>query len=78
MAESYLKDQKMQLPCAAYLSGEYGMHDIYAGVPVIIGSKGVEKVIEIKLTTVEKKNFEKSVQSVKDLYTAAKNIDPDL
>ena len=78
MAESYLKDQKLQLPCAAYLSGEYGMHDIYAGVPVIIGSKGVEKVIEIKLTTVEKKNFEKSVQSVKDLYTAAKNIDPDL
>ena len=78
MAESYLKDQKMQLPCAAYLNGEYGIHDIYAGVPVIIGSKGVEKVVEIKLNTEEEKNFKKSVQSVKDLYTAAKNIDPEL
>ena len=78
MAESYLKDQKMQLPCAAYLNGEYGIHDIYAGVPVIIGSKGVEKVVEIKLNTDEEKNFKKSVQSVKDLYTAAKNIDPEL
>ncbi|MAJ86399.1 MAG: malate dehydrogenase [Candidatus Pelagibacter sp.] len=78
MAESYLKDLKMQLPCAAYLNGEYGINDIYAGVPVIIGSKGVEKVVEIKLSTEEEKNFKNSVQSVKDLYTAAKNIDPEL
>ena len=60
------------------MNGEYGIHDIYAGVPVIIGSKGVEKVVEIKLNTEEEKNFKKSVQSVKDLYTAAKNIDPEL
>ena len=78
MAESYLKDLKMQLPCAAYLNGEYGINDIYAGVPVIIGSKGVEKVVEIKLSTEEEKNFKNSIQSVKDLYTAAKNIDPEL
>ncbi len=78
MAESYLKDQKMQLPCAAYLNGEYGIKDVYAGVPVIIGSKGVEKVIEIQLSKEEEENFKKSVQSVKDLYTAAKNIDSEL
>ena len=55
MAESYLKDLKKQLPCAAYLDGEYGFKNIYAGVPVIIGSKGVEKVVEIELTDQEKK-----------------------
>ena len=68
----------MQLPCAAYLNGEYGIKDVYAGVPVIIGSKGVEKVIEIQLSKEEEENFKKSVQSVKDLYTAAKNIDSEL
>ena len=57
MAECYLKDLKKQLPCAAYLSGEYGVKDIYAGVPVIIGSNGVEKVIELKLSAEEKSNF---------------------
>ena len=55
MAESYLKDLKKQLPCAVYLNGEYGVKDIYAGVPVIIGSDGVEKIVEIKLTDQEKK-----------------------
>ncbi len=78
MAESYLKNQKKQLPCAVYLSGEYGAKDIYAGVPVIIGSEGVEKIIELDLSTVEKENFEKSINAVKDLFDAAKKIDKDL
>ena len=78
MAESYLKDQKKQLPCAVYLNGEYGTKDIYAGVPVIIGSEGVEKIIEIPLSSDEKKNFEKSIDSVKELFNAAKKIDNDL
>ena len=78
MAESYLKDIKMQLPCAAYLNGEYGIKEVYAGVPVIIGNKGVEKIIEINLSKEEEDNFKKSVQSVKDLYSAAKNIDSEL
>ena len=78
MAESYLKDLKKQLPCAAFLSGEYGTKDIYAGVPVIIGAKGVEKIIELNLSNEERLNFDKSVKSVKDLYNAAKKIDSDL
>ena len=78
MAESYLNDLKKQLPCAAYLNGEYGAKDIYAGVPVIIGSKGVEKVIELDLTDEEKINFDKSIKSVKDLFSAAKKIDKNL
>ena len=76
MAECYLKDLKKQLPCAVYLNGEYGTKDIYAGVPVIIGSGGVEKIIELKLSTEEKENFEKSIEAVKDLFSAAKKIDP--
>ncbi|MDA8538768.1 malate dehydrogenase [Candidatus Pelagibacter bacterium] len=75
MAESYLKDLKKQLPCAVYLNGEYGAKDIYAGVPVIIGSNGVEKVIELDLSADEKDNFEKSIKAVKDLFDAAKKID---
>ena len=78
MAESYLKDLKKQLPCAAYLSGEYGLKNIYAGVPVIIGANGVEKIIELKLNNEENKNFKKSVETVKDLYSVAINIDPAL
>ncbi len=78
MAESYLKDLKKQLPCAVYLNGEYGTKDIYAGVPVIIGSGGVEKVIELNLSNEEKLNFEKSIASVKDLFEAARKIDPSL
>ena len=78
MAECYLKDFKKQLPCAVYLNGEYGAKDIYAGVPVIIGSTGVEKIIELKLSDEEKKNFDNSVASVKDLFEAAKKIDPSL
>ncbi len=78
MAESFLKDLKKQLPCAAYLNGEYETKDLYAGVPVIIGSKGVEKVIELELTNDEKINFKKSIESVKELLNAAKKIDKDL
>ena len=78
MAEAYLKDQKKKLPCACYLNGEYGVKDIYAGVPVIIGKNGVEKVIEIILSDEEKNNFIKSVNSVRELYNAAKKIDPSL
>ena len=78
MAESYIKDQKKQLPCAAYLDGEYGTQGLYAGVPVIIGSRGVEKVVQIELSDEEKVNFKKSIESVKDLLEAAKKIDKDL
>jgi malate dehydrogenase len=78
MAESYLKNLKKQLPCAAYLNGEYGTKDIYAGVPVIIGSDGVEKIVELNLSTEEKENFEKSIESVKDLFSAAQKIDNSL
>tara|TARA_B100000963_G_scaffold211226_1_gene184085 strand:- start:229 stop:1185 length:957 start_codon:yes stop_codon:yes gene_type:complete len=78
MAESYIKDLKKQLPCAVHLNGEYGAKDIYAGVPVIIGSQGVEKVIELDLSAEEKKNFDKSVKSVEDLFGMAKKIDPSL
>ena len=78
MAESYLKDLNKQLPCASYLNGEYGFKNIYAGVPVIIGKNGVEKIIELDLTQEEKDDFNKSINSVKELYKAAKNIDPNL
>ena len=78
MAESYLKDLKKELPCAVYLNGEYGVKNIYAGVPVIIGAKGVEKVIELKLSEEEEKNFNNSIKAVKELFTAAGNIDKEL
>ena len=78
MAESYLKNLKKQLPCAVYLNGQYGAKDIYAGVPVIIGENGVEKIIELDLNSEEKKNFDKSIQAVKDLFDAAKKIDSSL
>ena len=78
MAESYLKDLKKQLPCAAYLNGKYGVQDLYAGVPVIIGGKGVEKVVEIDLSGEEKTNFDHSIGAVKELFEAAKKIDSSL
>ncbi len=78
MAESYLKNLKKQLPCAVHLNGEYGVKDLYAGVPVIIGANGVEKIIEIKLSEKEKKDFHSSVDAVKELFDAAKKIDPEL
>ncbi len=78
MAESYLKDLKKQLPCAVYLDGQYGAKDIYAGVPVIVGKNGVEKIIEIELSDNEKKDFDNSVKSVQELFEAAKKIDSAL
>ena len=75
MAESYLKDLKKQLPCAAYLNGEYGVKDLYAGVPVIIGKSGIEKIVEIDLSSEEKQNFDHSINAVKELFEAAKKID---
>ena len=75
MAESYLKDLKKQLPCAAYLNGEYGVKDLYAGVPVIIGKSGIEKIVEIDLSSEEKQNFDHSINAVRELYEAAVKID---
>lgn len=77
MAESYLKDKRRVLPCAAFLNGEYGVNGLYVGVPVIIGANGVEKVMEIKLDAAEQAMFDKSVNSVKTLIQAAKGLNPD-
>ena len=78
MAESYIRNLKKTLPCAAYLNGEYGIKNLYVGVPVVIGNKGVERIIEIKLEDQEKENFEISVKAVKELFKVAVKIDPDL
>jgi len=78
MAESYIKDLKKILPCAAYLSGEYGVKNLYAGVPVEIGKKGVEKIIEIDLSDEEKKQFNFSIRAVQELFNNAKKIDNSL
>ena len=75
MAESYLNDLKKRLPCAAHLKGEYGVNNLYAGVPVIIGKNGIEKIVIIDLDNEEKKNFENSIVAVKELFEAAKKID---
>ena len=78
MAEAYLNNSKQILPCAVFLNGEYGFKDVYAGVPVVIGKNGVEKIEEIELDEKERKEFNHSVESVKKLWDAATNIDPDL
>jgi malate dehydrogenase len=78
MAESYLKDQKRVLPCAAWLNGEYGVQDLYVGVPTVIGAKGVERIVEIELAGAERSMFEKSVGSVQGLVDACKKIAPNL
>jgi malate dehydrogenase len=78
MASAYLRDEKKLLPCAAYLAGEYGISGLYAGVPVVIGSKGVERIEEINLNEKEKKEFMNSINAVKKLWEAASAIDPDL
>jgi len=78
MAESYIKDLKKTLPCAAYLKGEYGVTNLYAGVPVVIGKNGVQKIVEIDLSDKEKEQFNLSIKAVKDLYNVAKSIDKDL
>ncbi len=78
MAKAYLRDEKKMLPCAAYLNGEYGIKDIYAGVPIIVGKNGVEKIEEINLDEKEKSEFLHSIDAVKKLWEAASKIDPDL
>jgi len=74
MAESYLKDKKRVLPCAAYLSGQYGVSGFYVGVPVVIGAGGVERIVEISLSAEEQAGFDKSVDAVKTLCEVAKNV----
>ena len=78
MAESYLKDKKRILPCAAYLNGEYGVKDIYCGVPIVVGAGGAERVVEVDLNGAEREMFMKSVNSVKTLVEACKGIAPGL
>jgi malate dehydrogenase len=78
MAESYLKDKKRVLPCAAYLTGEYGVKGLYIGVPVVIGAKGMERVIEIDLNTHERLDFKRSVEAVQNLVEACIRIAPGL
>ena len=78
MAESYIKNLKKTLPCAAFLNGQYGIKNLYAGVPVVIGEKGVEKIVEINLEPKEKENFKVSAKTVQELFDAAVKIDPDL
>lgn len=76
MADAYLKDKKRVLPCAAYLNGEFGVKDMYVGVPVVVGAGGVERIVEINLNASEKKQFMGSVKAVKGLVDACKKIDP--
>ena len=78
MAESYLKDKRRVLPCAAYLDGQYGVTDLYVGVPVVIGGNGVERIVEISLDGAEKQAFEKSVDAVRGLVDACRRIAPNL
>ena len=78
MAEAYLKDKKRLLPCAVNLTGQYGVNDLYVGVPCIIGAGGVEKIVEIELNEEAKANFQVSVDAVKELLEACKAIDGSL
>src|SRR5256714_1477109 len=78
MAESYLKDKKRVLPCAAYLNGEYGVKDLYVGVPVVIGAKGVERVVELEFNGAEREMFDKSGTAVRTLGDACHKIAPTL
>ena len=78
MAESYLKDKRRVLPCAAFLNGEYGVKGMYVGVPVVVGANGIEKIVEIDLNAAERAMFQKSVESVKGLIEACTKIAPHL
>ena len=78
MAESYLKDKKRVLPCAAWLNGEYGVKGLYVGVPVVIGAKGVERVMELEFNASEREMFDKSVTAVRTLVEACQKIAPTL
>jgi malate dehydrogenase len=78
MAESYLKDQKRVLPCAVHVNGPYGIKDLYVGLPVVIGEKGIERIVEIELTAAEKEALAKSAESVSGLIDACKKLEPKL
>ena len=78
MAESYLRDKKRILPCAAHLNGEYGVKDMYVGVPAVIGGKGIERIVEVEFNSAERDMFKKSVDAVKVLVEACQKIAPDL
>jgi malate dehydrogenase len=78
MAESFLRDKKRVLPCAAWLNGEYGLRDLYVGVPAVIGGKGIERIVEIQLNGTERAMFEKSAESVQSLIEACQKIAPHL
>ncbi len=78
MAESYLKDKKRVLPCAAYLDGQYGVNGLYVGVPTVIGENGVERIVEVQFDGTERAQFEKSVEAVKGLVEACQTIAPNL
>jgi malate dehydrogenase len=78
MAEAFLKDKKRVLPCAAHLSGQYGVNDLYVGVPCVLGAGGVERIIEIELNAQARENFNVSVDAVKELLVACKQIDNSL
>ena len=78
MAESYLRDKKRVLPCAAYVDDKYGLKDIYVGTPVVIGAGGVERIVELNLTADERAMFDKSVDSVKGLIEACRKLEPRL
>ena len=74
MAESYLKDKKRVLPCAAYLKGEYGLKGLYVGVPAVIGARGIERVVELQLNASEKKMLDKSAGAVRELVDVCKKL----
>ena len=78
MAKAYMNNENKVLPCAAYLNGEYGVNGIYAGVPVVINNKGIDKIEVIELDQKEKEQFDHSIEAVKKLWDAASAIDPDL
>jgi malate dehydrogenase len=78
MAEAFLKDKKRVMPCAANLTGEYGVNDLYVGVPVVLGAGGVERIVEIELNAEAKRNFDVSVDAVKELLEACRQIDNSL
>jgi malate dehydrogenase len=78
MAESYLKDKRMVVPCAVHLTGQYGLKDIYVGVPIVLGAGGVERIVEVKFTTDEKAMFDNSVNAVHELMDACMKLEPGL
>ena len=78
MAEGYLKDKKMVVPCAAYLTGQYGLNDMYVGVPVVLGAEGAERIVEVKFNDDERAMFESSVDAVRELMETCIKLEPAL